>query len=159
MAQFIREIICEELGICMYLPRKTLAIHEESLQALCTFSSPAYLQCRSSALVHLGKSVLWNNWNIVCLFQAVKHVTELYNKWMKGKGRSAIGSQDSNMGNTTTKFRKALINGDENLACQIYESNPQLKETLDPNTSYGETYQHNTPLHYTARHGMNRILG
>ncbi|NXQ53998.1 AKIB1 protein, partial [Anthoscopus minutus] len=64
-----------------------------------------------------------------------------------------------NMGNTTTKFRKALINGDENLACQIYESNPQLKETLDPNTSYGETYQHNTPLHYAARHGMNRILG
>lgn len=64
-----------------------------------------------------------------------------------------------NMGNTTTKFRKALINGDENLACQIYENNPQLKESLDPNTSYGEPYQHNTPLHYAARHGMNRILG
>lgn len=64
-----------------------------------------------------------------------------------------------NMGNTTTKFRKALINGDENLACQIYENNPQLKESLDPNTSYGEPYQHNTPLHYAARHGMNKILG
>ncbi|KAM3822235.1 ankyrin repeat and IBR domain-containing protein 1 isoform 2-T2 [Vipera latastei] len=63
------------------------------------------------------------------------------------------------MGNTTTKFRKALTNGDENLACQIYESNPQLKESLDPNISYGEPYQHNTPLHYAARHGMNRILG
>ncbi|XP_070584249.1 ankyrin repeat and IBR domain-containing protein 1 isoform X1 [Erythrolamprus reginae] len=63
------------------------------------------------------------------------------------------------MGNTTTKFRKALINGDEHLACQIYESNPQLKESLDPNISYGEPYQHNTPLHYAARHGMNRILG
>ncbi|XP_055277655.1 ankyrin repeat and IBR domain-containing protein 1 [Moschus berezovskii] len=63
------------------------------------------------------------------------------------------------MGSSTTKFRKALINGDENLACQIYESNPQLKESLDPNTSYGEPYQHNTPLHYAARHGMNRILG
>ncbi|XP_068942263.1 ankyrin repeat and IBR domain-containing protein 1 isoform X2 [Petaurus breviceps papuanus] len=63
------------------------------------------------------------------------------------------------MGNTTTKFRKALINGDENLAYQIYESNPQLKESLDPNMSYGEPYQHNTPLHYAARHGMNRILG
>lgn len=62
------------------------------------------------------------------------------------------------MGNTTTKFRKALINGDENLACQIYENNPQLKESLDPNTSYGEPYQHNTPLHYAARHGMNKIL-
>ncbi|XP_053118305.1 ankyrin repeat and IBR domain-containing protein 1 isoform X4 [Hemicordylus capensis] len=63
------------------------------------------------------------------------------------------------MGNTTTKFRKALINGDENLACQIYEGNPQLKESLDPNISYGEPYQHNTPLHYAARHGMHRILG
>ncbi|XP_063308518.1 ankyrin repeat and IBR domain-containing protein 1 [Pelobates fuscus] len=62
------------------------------------------------------------------------------------------------MGNATTKFRKALINGDENLAYQIYESNPQLKESLDPNTSYGEPYQHNTPLHYASRYGMNRLL-
>ncbi|KAI1242709.1 hypothetical protein IHE44_0000250 [Lamprotornis superbus] len=77
-----------------------------------------------------------------------------------GRGGAGKGQGEPlNMGNTTTKFRKALINGDENLACQIYESNPQLKETLDPNTSYGETYQHNTPLHYAARHGMNRILG
>ncbi|XP_030056106.1 ankyrin repeat and IBR domain-containing protein 1 isoform X1 [Microcaecilia unicolor] len=63
------------------------------------------------------------------------------------------------MGNATTKFRKALINGDENLACQIYESNPQLKESLDPNSSYGEPYQHNTPLHYASKHGMTRLLG
>ncbi|XP_044151807.1 ankyrin repeat and IBR domain-containing protein 1 [Bufo gargarizans] len=62
------------------------------------------------------------------------------------------------MGNATTKFRKALINGDENLAYQIYESNPQLKESLDPNTSYGEPYQHNTPLHYAARYGMSRLV-
>ncbi|XP_064410855.1 ankyrin repeat and IBR domain-containing protein 1 isoform X3 [Latimeria chalumnae] len=62
------------------------------------------------------------------------------------------------MGNTTTKFRKALINGDENLACQLYEGSPQLKESLDPNTSYGEPYQHNTPLHYAARHAMSRLL-
>ncbi|KYO26651.1 hypothetical protein Y1Q_0019132 [Alligator mississippiensis] len=87
----------------------------------------------------------------------VQHVADPY-KWLKGKGKSAI-NYCTNMGNTTTKFRKALINGDESLACQIYESNPQLKETLDPNTSYGETYQHNTPLHYAARHGMSRILG
>lgn len=63
------------------------------------------------------------------------------------------------MGNATTKFRKALINGDESLAYQIYESNPQLKETLDPNASYGEPYQHNTPLHYASRHGMTRLVG
>nr|XP_030713152.1 ankyrin repeat and IBR domain-containing protein 1 isoform X5 [Globicephala melas] len=92
----------------------------------------------------------------------VKHVVEAFKKWLKGEGKSATTYQKKtkqNMGNTTTKFRKALINGDENLACQIYENNPQLKESLDPNTSYGEPYQHNTPLHYAARHGMNRILG
>ncbi|XP_008275215.1 ankyrin repeat and IBR domain-containing protein 1 [Stegastes partitus] len=62
------------------------------------------------------------------------------------------------MGNTATKFRKALINGDEMLACQLYESNPQFKEALDPNSTYGESYQHNTPLHYAARHAMTRLL-
>ncbi|KAF7708437.1 ankyrin repeat and IBR domain-containing protein 1 isoform X1 [Silurus meridionalis] len=62
------------------------------------------------------------------------------------------------MGNIATKFRKALINGDEVLAYQLYEGNPQFKESLDPNTSYGEPYQHNTPLHYAARHAMTRIL-
>ncbi|XP_072910580.1 ankyrin repeat and IBR domain-containing protein 1 isoform X3 [Hemitrygon akajei] len=62
------------------------------------------------------------------------------------------------MGNTTTKFRKALINGDESLAYQLYESNPQFKESLDPNASYGEPYQHNTPLHYAARHAMTKLL-
>uniref|UniRef100_A0A3Q4MM62 Ankyrin repeat and IBR domain-containing protein 1 n=1 Tax=Neolamprologus brichardi TaxID=32507 RepID=A0A3Q4MM62_NEOBR len=62
------------------------------------------------------------------------------------------------MGNTATKFRKALINGDELLACQLYESNPQFKEALDPNSTYGESYQHNTPLHYAARHAMTRLL-
>uniref|UniRef100_A0A8C4HVS4 Ankyrin repeat and IBR domain-containing protein 1 n=1 Tax=Dicentrarchus labrax TaxID=13489 RepID=A0A8C4HVS4_DICLA len=62
------------------------------------------------------------------------------------------------MGNTATKFRKALINGDEVLACQLYESNQQFKEALDPNSTYGESYQHNTPLHYAARHAMTRLL-
>ncbi|XP_075937458.1 ankyrin repeat and IBR domain-containing protein 1-like isoform X1 [Anarhichas minor] len=62
------------------------------------------------------------------------------------------------MGNTATKFRKALINGDEVLACQLYESNPQFKEALDPNSTYGESYQHNTPLHYASRHAMARLL-
>ncbi|XP_033983405.1 ankyrin repeat and IBR domain-containing protein 1-like [Trematomus bernacchii] len=62
------------------------------------------------------------------------------------------------MGNIATKFRKALINGDEMLACHLYESNPQFKEALDPNSTYGESYQHNTPLHYAARHAMTRLL-
>ncbi|XP_058503437.1 ankyrin repeat and IBR domain-containing protein 1-like [Solea solea] len=62
------------------------------------------------------------------------------------------------MGNTATKFRKALINGDEVLALQLYESNLQFKEALDPNATYGESYQHNTPLHYAAQHAMTRLL-
>ncbi|XP_030644987.1 ankyrin repeat and IBR domain-containing protein 1 [Chanos chanos] len=62
------------------------------------------------------------------------------------------------MGNTATKFRKALISGDEGLAWQLYESNPQFKDALDPNASYGEPYQHNTPLHYAARHAMSRLI-
>lgn len=62
------------------------------------------------------------------------------------------------MGNTATKFRKALINGDEILACQLYESNQQFRDALDPNSTYGESYQHNTPLHYAARHAMMRLL-
>uniref|UniRef100_A0A667WTR6 Ankyrin repeat and IBR domain-containing protein 1 n=1 Tax=Myripristis murdjan TaxID=586833 RepID=A0A667WTR6_9TELE len=62
------------------------------------------------------------------------------------------------MGNTATKFRKALVSGDEALAWQLYEGNPQFREGLDPNASYGEQYQHNTPLHYVCRHAMTRLL-
>ncbi|KAM3614414.1 uncharacterized protein V6R79_013845 [Siganus canaliculatus] len=62
------------------------------------------------------------------------------------------------MGNTATKFRKALVNGDEVLACQLYESNQQFRDALDPNSTYGDSYQHNTPLHYAARHAMSRLL-
>ncbi|XP_036422491.1 ankyrin repeat and IBR domain-containing protein 1 isoform X1 [Colossoma macropomum] len=62
------------------------------------------------------------------------------------------------MGNTATKFRKALISGDEALACHLYENNPQFKEALDPNASYGEAYQHNTALHYASRHAMSRLI-
>ncbi|XP_068188533.1 ankyrin repeat and IBR domain-containing protein 1-like [Antennarius striatus] len=62
------------------------------------------------------------------------------------------------MGNTATKFRKALVGGDEILAWQLYEGNPQFREGLDPNASYGEQYQHNTPLHYVCRHAMTRLL-
>uniref|UniRef100_A0A3Q0RVM7 Ankyrin repeat and IBR domain-containing protein 1 n=1 Tax=Amphilophus citrinellus TaxID=61819 RepID=A0A3Q0RVM7_AMPCI len=62
------------------------------------------------------------------------------------------------MGNTATKFRKALVNGDEALAWQLYEGNPQFRDGLDPNASYGEQYQHNTPMHYVCRHAMTRLL-
>ncbi|XP_019730761.1 ankyrin repeat and IBR domain-containing protein 1 [Hippocampus comes] len=62
------------------------------------------------------------------------------------------------MGNAATKFRKALVGGDEALAWQLYEGNPQFRDGLDPNASYGEQYQHNTPLHYVCRHAMTRLL-
>ncbi|KAM4539369.1 ankyrin repeat and IBR domain-containing protein 1-like isoform 2-T2 [Odontesthes bonariensis] len=62
------------------------------------------------------------------------------------------------MGNTATKFRKALVGGDEALAWQLYEGNPQFRDSLDPNASYGEQYQHNTALHYVCRHAMTRLL-
>uniref|UniRef100_A0A3B4FV06 Uncharacterized protein n=1 Tax=Pundamilia nyererei TaxID=303518 RepID=A0A3B4FV06_9CICH len=62
------------------------------------------------------------------------------------------------MGNTATKFRKSLVNGDEALAWQLYEGNPQFRDGLDPNASYGEQYQHNTPMHYVCRHAMTRLL-
>lgn len=62
------------------------------------------------------------------------------------------------MGNTATKFRKALVGGDEALAWQLYEGNPQFRDGLDPNASYGEQYQHNTPMHYVCRHAMTRLL-
>ncbi|XP_075995697.1 ankyrin repeat and IBR domain-containing protein 1-like isoform X2 [Genypterus blacodes] len=62
------------------------------------------------------------------------------------------------MGNTATKFRKSLVSGDEALAWQLYEGNPQFRDGLDPNASYGEQYQHNTPLHYVCRHAMTRLL-
>ncbi|KAL4616916.1 ankyrin repeat and IBR domain-containing protein 1-like isoform X2 [Arapaima gigas] len=62
------------------------------------------------------------------------------------------------MGNTGGKFRKALVGGDEVLAWQIYEGHPQFRESLDPNASYGEAYQHNTPLHFASRHAMTQLL-
>ncbi|RVE66474.1 hypothetical protein OJAV_G00107920 [Oryzias javanicus] len=62
------------------------------------------------------------------------------------------------MGNTATKFRKSLLSGDEALAWQLYEGNPQFRDSLDPNASYGEQYQHNTAMHYVCRHAMTRLL-
>lgn len=51
-----------------------------------------------------------------------------------------------------------MVSGDEALAWQLYEGNPQFRDGLDPNASYGEQYQHNTALHYVCRHAMTRLL-
>nr|XP_023024193.1 ankyrin repeat and IBR domain-containing protein 1-like [Leptinotarsa decemlineata] len=62
------------------------------------------------------------------------------------------------MGSTSSKFKKYLQHGDEYAAMQIYQNSPELKKNLDPNLSYGENHNHNTALHYAAKHGMKHLL-
>ncbi|XP_076461303.1 ankyrin repeat and IBR domain-containing protein 1-like [Babylonia areolata] len=62
------------------------------------------------------------------------------------------------MGSSSSKFRKHLQNGDEVQALQLYTNNTDLQKGLDPNCSYGDSHQHETPLHYAARHGMKTLL-
>ncbi|GAB6029004.1 hypothetical protein CHUAL_004792 [Chamberlinius hualienensis] len=62
------------------------------------------------------------------------------------------------MGSASTKFRKYLQNGDEYAAMQIFQSSPDLQKSLNPNLSYGDSYQHNTPLHFAAKHAMKHLL-
>jgi ankyrin repeat/IBR domain-containing protein 1 len=62
------------------------------------------------------------------------------------------------MGSTSSKFKKYLQHGDEFAAMQIYQSSPELRKNLDPNLSYGENHNHNTALHYAAKHGMKHLL-
>lgn len=62
------------------------------------------------------------------------------------------------MGSTSSKFKKYLQHGDEFAAMQIYQSSPELRKNLDPNLSYGENHNHNTALHYAAKHGENQFV-
>ena len=62
------------------------------------------------------------------------------------------------MGNSTAKFKKALQQGNEVEACHLYVQNPDIRERLDPNSSYGDNYQHNTPLHYVAKFAMKSLM-
>ncbi|OWF51295.1 ankyrin repeat and IBR domain-containing protein 1-like [Mizuhopecten yessoensis] len=62
------------------------------------------------------------------------------------------------MGSTSSKFRKHLNNGDEVAALNLYNSHSDLRKALDPNCSYGDSHQNETPLHYSARHGMKSLL-
>lgn len=39
----------------------------------------------------------------------------------------------------------------------MYSNFGDLK-TIDPNLSYGENHNHNTLLHYAAKHGMKHLL-
>ncbi|XP_070570683.1 ankyrin repeat and IBR domain-containing protein 1-like isoform X2 [Ptychodera flava] len=62
------------------------------------------------------------------------------------------------MGSTSSKFRKALQNGEEYVAMQLYMNSPELRKSLDPNLSYGDNYNHDTPLHYVSKHAMKSLL-
>lgn len=62
------------------------------------------------------------------------------------------------MGTASSKFKKYLQHGDEFAAMQVFQSSGDLKRHLDPNTSYGEHHNHNTPLHYASKHGMKHLL-
>lgn len=59
------------------------------------------------------------------------------------------------MGSTSSKFKKNLQQGDEYAAMKIYQNSPELRKYLDPNVSYGEHHNHNTALHYAAKHGKS----
>ncbi|XP_044747423.1 ankyrin repeat and IBR domain-containing protein 1-like [Coccinella septempunctata] len=62
------------------------------------------------------------------------------------------------MGSTSSKFKKYLQHGDEYAAMQLYQSSLELRKNIDPNLSYGENHNHNTALHYAAKHGMKHLL-
>ncbi|KAL3854879.1 hypothetical protein ACJMK2_014115 [Sinanodonta woodiana] len=62
------------------------------------------------------------------------------------------------MGSSSSKFRKYLQNGDEVAAMNLYNNQSDLRKALDPNCSYGDSHQHETPLHYAARHGMKSLI-
>ncbi|KAK6165782.1 hypothetical protein SNE40_022633 [Patella caerulea] len=62
------------------------------------------------------------------------------------------------MGSASSKFRKYLQSDNEVAALQLYQNNSDLRKALDPNCSYGDSHQHETPLHICARHGMRSLL-
>ena len=62
------------------------------------------------------------------------------------------------MGSNSSKLRKALQRGEEVEAMQIYLKNPEIKRNLDPSSSYGESYENNTALHYVSLHAMKHFI-
>lgn len=39
-----------------------------------------------------------------------------------------------------------------------FNSSADLKKGLDPNSPYGDNQNHDTPLHFAARHAMKGLL-
>ncbi|XP_063408346.1 ankyrin repeat and IBR domain-containing protein 1-like, partial [Mytilus trossulus] len=62
------------------------------------------------------------------------------------------------MGSSSSKFRKHLSNGDEYAALNQYNNSSELRKALDPNSSYGDSHNHETPLHYASKFAMKSLL-
>ncbi|XP_071941744.1 ankyrin repeat and IBR domain-containing protein 1-like [Antedon mediterranea] len=62
------------------------------------------------------------------------------------------------MGSVSSKFQKAIYQGDEKQALYLYNNTPEIRKSLDPNSTYGDKYEHNTLMHYASRHGMVQVL-
>ena len=62
------------------------------------------------------------------------------------------------MGSSSSKFRKHLSNGDEYAALNQYNNSSELRKVLDPNSSYGDSHNHETALHYASKFAMKSLL-
>jgi ankyrin repeat/IBR domain-containing protein 1 len=62
------------------------------------------------------------------------------------------------MGSNSSKFRKHLQNGDEVAACHLLNSCSDLRKNLNPNSSYGDSHNHDTPLHLVSRYAVKSLL-
>lgn len=62
------------------------------------------------------------------------------------------------MGSSSSKLKKKLRKGDEESVLQLLDNSKALQKSFDPNSSYGDRYNNDTPLHLAARHAMKRTL-
>lgn len=62
------------------------------------------------------------------------------------------------MGNSSNKLKRKLAKGDEYAALTLFETSKDLQKKFNPNVSYGDNYNHDTPLHLASRFAMPRAL-
>lgn len=62
------------------------------------------------------------------------------------------------MGSASSKLKKKLAKGDEYAALALFDTNKDLQKKFSPNASYGERYDHDTPLHMASRNAMPQAL-
>eukprot|EP00794_Sanderia_malayensis_P017423 gene17423-19167_t len=62
------------------------------------------------------------------------------------------------MGSASSKFKKAIKQGNEALAYQLYLQNPCIPNKLDVNAAYDNDDSGNTPLHFVAKYCMKSLM-